>query len=91
MQCARKTITADPFVIYNYYELLGTVMKDLNIEERTDVVQESFNQDPLKGKVICKLGDKALRVTHGASRENTTISTVYTSTPLEFRFVYVSC
>ncbi|CAF3744594.1 unnamed protein product [Rotaria socialis] len=77
MQIARKTVTSDPFVIYSFYELLGSEMNRLGIMNRPECIwnldETSFPQDPSKTKTIGSKGNKTVRLTCGSGRENVTV------------------
>ena len=77
MQIARKNVTSDPFVINGFYDTIQAQMENLNITDRPECVynldETSFPTDPSKRKTIGTKGQKTVRVTCGANRENTTV------------------
>ncbi|KAK8372578.1 hypothetical protein O3P69_016275 [Scylla paramamosain] len=77
MQLARKSVTSDPFVIYGFYDMLEKEMDRLNIKDRPECIynldETGFPMDPSKSKTIGSKGEKTVRLTHGANRENITV------------------
>ena len=74
ISAARKAATANPFVIYDFYELLEEIMKDkkLNANHIWNCDESGFPTDPHKCKVVSVKGKTAYKVTCGARRENIT-------------------
>ncbi|MCL4152982.1 UNVERIFIED_CONTAM: hypothetical protein GTU68_011284 [Idotea baltica] len=81
MQLARKSVTSDPFFIYNYYDTLEDVVSRLGIKDRPECFynldETGFPTDPSKIKTIGTKGVKKVRLTHGANRENVTVLATY--------------
>ncbi|XP_068217851.1 uncharacterized protein [Palaemon carinicauda] len=77
MQLARKNVTADPFVIYGYYDLLQRAQERLGISNRPECIwnldETGFPHDPSKCKTIGSVGKKTIHDVCGANRENTTV------------------
>lgn len=80
MQIARRNVTADPFVIYGFFDLVKSEITRLGIEKRPECFwnldESGFPMDPSKFKTIGTIGKKTIRVTPGAGRENTTVLAV---------------
>ena len=80
MQLARKNVTADPFVIYGYYDLLQGELHRLGLSNRPECIwnldETGFPHDPSKCKTIGSVGKKTIHVVCGANRENTTVLAV---------------
>ena len=80
MQLSRKNVTSDPFVIFDFYELLESEVKRLGLENRPECIwncdETGFPMDPSKFKTIGEKGKKAFRVACGANRENITVLAV---------------
>lgn len=70
-------MSSDSFVIYGYYEKLEEVVKQYGIEDRPECIynldETGFPIDPTKVKSIGTKGAKAVKLTHGANRENITV------------------
>ncbi|MCL4152262.1 UNVERIFIED_CONTAM: hypothetical protein GTU68_060681 [Idotea baltica] len=77
MQLARKSVTSDPFVIYDFYEKLQNEIERLGIQDRPNCIyncdETGFPTDPSKSKTIGSIGQKTVRLTHGSNRENITV------------------
>ena len=71
---ARKSATANPFIIYDFYEQLEEIVmsKKLKAEQIWNCDESGFPSDPAKCKVVSIKGSPAYKVTCGAGRENTT-------------------
>ncbi|XP_029343531.1 uncharacterized protein LOC100569966 isoform X2 [Acyrthosiphon pisum] len=73
---ARKK-ACDPFIIYNYFDLLWETMTDLGIVNRPDRIwnldETSFCLDPSKTKTVGPIGQPSTRTTHGSGRDNTSV------------------
>ncbi|KAG0716222.1 hypothetical protein GWK47_010228 [Chionoecetes opilio] len=80
MQIARKNVTSDPFVIYGFYSMLEKEIERLGIANRPECVwnldESGFPTDPSRWKTIGTIGQKTVRVSCGANRENTTVLAV---------------
>lgn len=80
MQIARKNVTSDPFVIYEFYSLLERTVNQLGIANRPECIwnldESGFPSDPSRWKTIGPVGCKTVRVSCGSNRENTTVLAV---------------
>ncbi|KAL0811981.1 hypothetical protein ABMA28_009379 [Loxostege sticticalis] len=76
VEIARRK-ACDPFVIYEYFDLLKKVVEELNLKDKPQQIynldETSICNDPVKGKIIGKKGFPATRTTSGPSRHNTTV------------------
>lgn len=74
----------DPFVIYEYFNLLKKTLDELNLYDKPDLIwnmdETSLSIDPSKTKVVGAKGLPSTRITSTSGRENVTIlSTVSAS------------
>ena len=71
---ARKSATSNPFIIYDFYDVLEKLMREKKFkpEQVWNCDESGFPHDPLKCKVVSVKGKTAYKVTCGARRENTT-------------------
>ena len=71
---ARKAVTANPFVVHDFYDTLEKVFADKNFtpSQIWNCDESGFPTDPKRCKVVSGSGEVAYRVTPGAGRENTT-------------------
>ena len=80
MQLARKNVTLDPFVIYQFYETLAKEVERLGIADKPEAFyncdKSGFPVDPSKCKYVGPIGKKCTQVTHGSNRENQTVLAV---------------
>ena len=69
---ARLSATANPFIIYDFYELLEKeiVEKKLKPSQIWNCDESGFPTDPAKCKMVSTRGEVAYKVTWGAGREN---------------------
>ena len=75
---SRKAATENPFIIFEFYEMLEKIIKEKNLSANQiwNTDESGFPVDPRKCKVISKRGEKAYKVTLGPGRENiTTLAT----------------
>ncbi|KAI4463244.1 hypothetical protein MML48_4g00000632 [Holotrichia oblita] len=76
IQYARKH-SLDPFIINNYFQLLGKTLHQLNLRHKPHLIcnldESSFYTDPSKTKVVGSKGIGASRTTAGVGRENITV------------------
>ena len=73
----RKRMT-DPFVIHEYFTLLGSTLKDLNLKDPQriwNLDETSVCLDPTKTKVVGAVGAPCTRTTAGSAKENITVLT----------------
>ena len=71
ISCARKAVTSNPFVVYNFYDVLEEQIVGLFPEQIWNCDESGFPSDPKRCKVVSASGKVAYRVTPGAGRENT--------------------
>ena len=71
----RKDGTSNPFRIYEFYELLQTIVEEHQFEPDTiwNMDETAFCLDPKKCKSVAPKGVKAFKLTQGAGRENITV------------------
>lgn len=76
VEYSRKKMT-DPFVVNEYFNLLETVLNDLELHDLPQQIwnldETSLSMDPYKTKVVGARGAACSRVTSGPGRENITI------------------
>lgn len=77
LEVTRRTITSDPFIIYEFYELLSKEIERLGLENKPNQIynldESGFHMDPAKTKVVTEKGQPAHRTIQGSGRENTTV------------------
>ncbi|XP_046662934.1 MFS-type transporter clz9-like [Homalodisca vitripennis] len=77
LEKARKINTSDPFLIYNFYDLVEKNIKDLALEDKPNHIynleKSSFRSDPSRVKLLSGVGQKAHRTQEGTGRDNTTV------------------
>lgn len=82
LEASRKKNT-DPFVIDDYFKLLLTTLKELDIENRPSQIwnldETSVCLDPSKTKVVGQKGATSSRTTHGTGKENITVLTAFSA------------
>ena len=71
---ARKSATANPFIVYDFYDLLAELMEKYNFraEQIWNCDESGFPTDPQCCKVVSVKGQTAYKTTSGARRENIT-------------------
>ena len=69
---ARKSATANPFIINDFYDLIEGIIKEkkLTAAQIWNCDESVFPTDPSKSKVISPRGEVAYKITWGAGREN---------------------
>ena len=80
---ANTANTANPFVIYDFYNKLATIFNanpDLNPENIWNYDESRFPTDPGKSKVIALRNKPGFKLSYGAPRENITTLAVCNST-----------
>ena len=72
---ARKSVTANPFVVYDFYDTIEKVIADKSLgpHQIWNCDESGFPSDPKKCRVIGPSGVEAYRVVPGAGRDNTTV------------------
>ena len=77
LEKARKAAASDPFIIYEYYDLLDQTAKRLQIEDRPEcwwnVDETNLFIDAQRTKVVAPKGEKASRTTATSGREAITV------------------
>lgn len=76
VEFARKKVN-DPFVIKEYFSLLGKTIVELNLSDKPGQIwnldETSFCTDPSKTKVVGKRGEVSTRTTSSPGRDNITV------------------
>ena len=66
LSAARYNATKNPFIIYHFYEILESKIKELGIENRGDLIwncdESGLPHEPKKCKIISARGQKTLQV-----------------------------
>ena len=77
LEKSRKTATSNPNIIYGFYDILETQLKQLNIQDRPEclwnVDETNLYTDPQKTRVVAERGSKASRVSATSGREAITV------------------
>ena len=71
---ARKSVTANPFIIYDFYDLLEELVNTykFSASQVWNCDESGFPTDPQRCKVVSVKGQTAYKTTSGARRENIT-------------------
>lgn len=76
VEVARKN-ACDPFVIYNYFELLERATQELGLTLKPQNIynldEASVCNDPTKSKIVGKVGFQSTRTTGSPDRNNTSV------------------
>ena len=74
IRAARKSATANPFVIYDFYEQLESIITTKNLSDTQiwNCYESGFPNDPHKCRVASVKGNTSYKVTCGAQHENIT-------------------
>lgn len=76
VEFARKK-NVDPFLIYDYFDLLEKTVKELGLEDKPSQIwnldESSFCSDPSKTKIVGQRGLPSTRTTSGPGKQNTTV------------------
>lgn len=72
---ARKSATGNPFIIWDFYELLQKIVTENNLAAHQiwNCDESGFPHDPKNCRVVSVKGKTAFKVTCGAGRQNTTV------------------
>ena len=74
---ARYNATKNPFVIFDWFDLLEETIRKLGILDRPDLIWNSdesgLPHDPKKCKVVSLKGQKTMQIVTGSDRDNTTV------------------
>lgn len=77
LEGSRSRQAGDPFIVNNFFDLLGELIRDLGLENKPEALwncdETAFNSDPGSTKIVCKKGEPAKRLTGGSGRETTTV------------------
>ena len=75
ISAARKAATANPFIIFDFYEVVEKIIKEkkLKREQIWNCDESGFPTDPSKCKVVAPIGMPGYKTTPGAGRENHTV------------------
>ena len=75
ISAARKAATANPFIIFDLYEVVEKIIKEkkLKREQIWNCDKSGFPTDPNKCKVVAPIGMPGYKTTPGAGRENHTV------------------
>ena len=64
MQIARKSVTADPFIVYGFYDMLGKIIDEKGLADKPEAFynldETGFPTDPSKSKTVGTKGKKLL-------------------------------
>ncbi|XP_030751409.1 uncharacterized protein LOC115878935 [Sitophilus oryzae] len=76
VEYARKK-NLDPFLIYDYFDLLEKTINELGLQERPSQIwnldESSFCTDPSKTKIVGQRGAPSTRTISGPGKQNTTV------------------
>lgn len=77
LDASRRKATSDPFIIYEFYDLLKKVIVEKGLIELPAQIwnldETSFCHDPTKLKIVGEKGKAAHRTTQGCGRANTSV------------------
>ena len=75
ISAARKAATANPFIIYDFYEVVEKIIKERKLKRGQiwNCDELGFPTDPSKCKVVAPIGMPGYKTTPGAGRENHTV------------------
>ena len=77
LEMNRRIATADPFIIYKFYDLLEEVITYLNIGDKPlhiyNLDETYLCSDPVRLKCVAGKGQKAHRNVQGSGKDNTSI------------------
>ena len=77
-QCCRKSATSNPFVVYDFYDLLEELMQEHQFEpdQIWNCDETGFPTDPQRYRVVSSKGESAYEITCGTGKENITTLTL---------------
>jgi hypothetical protein len=74
MERCRAKAAADPFVVYEFYDLVRKEMQRLEISDKPSHIfnldETSFCVDPTRGKVVAEVNSHVHRINSGTGRQN---------------------
>lgn len=75
ISAARKANTANPFLIYDFYDVIEKIISEKNLkpEQVWNCDESGFPTDPSKCRVVAPVGKPGWKITTGAGRENITV------------------
>lgn len=77
LEVSRRNVTSDPFIIYEFYDILETALNDLDLLDKPAQIfnldETSFCHDPSRLKIVGKKGASAHRTTQGCGKLNTSV------------------
>jgi len=75
ISAARKAATANPFLIYDFYEVMEKLEKQYKFKASQiwNCDEYGFPTDPSKARVVAPVGKQGWKTTSGAGRENITV------------------
>ena len=71
----RKKATSNPFIIYEFYELVEELVRSHNLgpHQILNVDEAGFSHDPASCRVVEARGKVSFKMIHGPGRDNTTV------------------
>ncbi|KAJ8950036.1 hypothetical protein NQ314_008042 [Rhamnusium bicolor] len=86
VEFSRRKMT-DPFVIYEYFDLLNKTLSDLNLHDKPELIwnldETSLSEDSHKTRAVGETGKPSSRTTSGPGRENTTVLSAVSASDLK--------
>lgn len=77
LEACRYKATSDPFIIYNFYDILEETLNKFNLKASPDSVwnldETYFSSDPTRVRGVAGRGQKVHRRIAGSGKENTTV------------------
>lgn len=77
LEQSRRSNTSDPFLIYGFYDLVETKLKELNLTDKPKQIwnldESGFSHDPKGVKGVAHTTQKVHRTIMGSGKENTTV------------------
>lgn len=77
LEAVRRKATGDPFIIYNFYDILEEQLTALDLNDKPSHIwnldETAFNFDPSRGRAVGEKGKLLHRNIQGSGRENTTV------------------
>lgn len=77
LQSIRRNATSDPFIIYDFYDVLEATLKQLDLFDKPTHIfnldETSFSYDPSGLKVVGEKGKSVHRTIQSSGKQNTTV------------------
>nr|CAH7744755.1 unnamed protein product [Callosobruchus chinensis] len=77
LETVRRNATKDPFIIYDFYDLLETEIEKLGLQDKPNHIfnldETCFTFDPSRTKAVGAKGEKFHRNIQGSGKENITV------------------